>query len=128
MEIVQFEENKTMTKDETLTAFNALFTSEKPDPLAIEKFRTEMLSDYDTFETNSTALETFKTQNEELTKTNKSLQEVNMKLIMLHPESINTKSNPAPTDSSTEEPTEPTDDEKQEALDKVLAGFGHKKE
>lgn len=128
MEIVQFKENKTMTKDETLTAFNALFASEKPDPLAIEKFRTDMLSDYDTFETNSTALETFKTQNEELTKTNKSLQEVNMKLIMLHPESINTKSNPAPTDSSTEESTEPTDDEKQEALDKVLAGFGHKKE
>lgn len=128
MEIVQFKENKTMTKDETLTAFNALFVSEKPDPLAIEKFRTDMLSDYDTFETNSTALETFKTQNEELTKTNKSLQEVNMKLIMLHPESINTKSNPAPTDSSTEESTEPTDDEKQEALDKVLAGFGHKKE
>ena len=117
-----------MTKDETLTAFNALFASEKPDPLAIEKFRTDMLSDYDTFETNSTALETFKTQNEELTKTNKSLQEVNMKLIMLHPESINTKSNPAPIDSSTEESTEPTDDEKQEALDKVLAGFGHKKE
>lgn len=117
-----------MTKDETLTAFNALFASEKPDPLAIEKFRTNMLSDYDTFETNLTALETFKTQNEELTKTNKSLQEVNMKLIMLHPESINTKSNPAPTDSSTEEPTEPTDDEKQEALDTVLAGFGHKKE
>ena len=117
-----------MTKDETLTAFNALFASEKPDPLAIEKFRTEMLSDYDTFETNSTALETFKTQNEELTKTNKSLQEVNMKLIMLHPESINTKSNPAPIESSTEESTEPTDDEKQKALDKVLAGFGHKKE
>ena len=117
-----------MTKDDTLTAFNALFASEQPDPLAIEKFRPDMLSDYDTFETNSTALETFKTQNEELIKTNKSLQEVNMKLIMLHPETINTKSNPAPIDSSTEESTEPTDDEKQEALDKVLAGFGHKKE
>ena len=128
MEIVQFKENKTMTKDETLTAFNALFAYAQPDPLAIEKFLTVILSDYYNFETNSTALETFKTQNEELTKTNKSLQEVNMKLIMLHPESINTKSNPAPTDSSTEEPTEPTDDEKQEAIDKVLAGFGHKKE
>lgn len=116
-----------MTKEETLAAFNALFTSEQPDPLAIEKFRTDISTDYDTFETNSTALESFKSENEKLTATNKSLQEVNMKLIMLHPESINTKSKTEPiTDPSDE--TEPTDAEKQEALDEVLAGFGHKKE
>ena len=116
-----------MTKEEFTSSFNALFTSDTPDPLAIEKFRSEALTDYDSFTTTQTAFETMKAENEKLTSSNKDLQEVNMKLIMLHPEAI-IKSPKADTDPEPTHEAELSDEQKQEAMDKVLAAFGHKKE
>lgn len=116
-----------MTKDEFLNAFNGLFTSEKPDALAIDNLRTNILADYDALSTAQTAVQSFTTANENLTKENNSLRETNMKLIMLHPESINLngKQGGSP-EPEPPEPHEPTEAEKEAALADVLKGFGHK--
>ena len=116
-----------MTKDEFLTQFNELISSPTPDALAIENFRSSVLEDYDALLTAQTAVSSFSSANEELTSTNKALQETNMKLIMLHPEAINLTSS-SPSSSDTSEPlSQMSDEQKDEALTKVLEGFGVKK-
>lgn len=117
-----------MKKDEFLTAFNALFTSEQPDPLAIESLRSSVLADYDALSTAQTAVQSFTTTNENLTKENNTLRETNMRLIMLHPESINLDKHNKDSDNSDQEgeTKELTAAEKDAALDEVLKGFGHK--
>ena len=116
-----------MTKDEFTTAFNSLFTAEKPDPLAIEELRTNVLADYDALTTAQTAVQSFTATNETLAKENKALQETNMKLIMLHPEALNLKDPLKNTSSGPEEPAkELSESDKQKAMDEVLKDFGHK--
>lgn len=110
-----------MTRDESLAAFNALFTSGEIDPVAVERFRTNMTTDYDTFATTHTANESLQSRIDELTQKNTELRDTNLQLIMMHP---NSSSKPNTQDDADEpEPKEPTDDEKQEALDKVIAAF-----
>lgn len=116
-----------MTKDEFLSSFNSLFSSDKPDALEIENLRTNILADYDALSTAQTAVQSFTTANENLAKENRTLQETNMKLIMLHPESINLNSSPfSSPDTNEPEQKELTVAEKDAALAEVLKGFGHK--
>lgn len=115
-----------MTKDEFITSFNELISTNEPDALKIEEFRNNVISDYEALATAQTAVSSFKATNENLTEANKKLQETNMKLIMLHPESIKISSETPTTDSTTDEPYEPSEEEKSKALSEVLEGFGHK--
>lgn len=110
-----------MTRDESLAAFNALFISGEIDPIAVEKFRTDMTSDYETLATTITTNESLQSRIDELTKKNTELRDTNLQLIMLHP---NSASKPNAHDDAVEpEPKEPTEEEKQEALDKVISAF-----
>lgn len=116
-----------MTKDEFLTSFNELISAETPDALRIEEFRKNVLEDYDALATAQTAVTSFTATNKKLTEDNKALQETNMKLIMLHPESINLPHSTDPSSTNNDdEPKEPTEEEKSKALSEVLEGFGHK--
>lgn len=115
-----------MTKDEFVTEFNALFTSSAPDALAVEKLRNAVSEDYDTLLTAQTAVASFTSANEQLKSANKALQETNMKLIMLHPDSIRTTQEKPLHEESSDE-TSLTDEQKDEAMNKVLEGFGIKK-
>lgn len=114
-----------MTKDEFTTAFNNLFTTEKPDPLAIEELRSNVIADYDALSTAQTAVQSFTATNETLTKENKLLQETNMKLIMLHPEALNLSHGKDSQDLPSDTPQELSEADKQKALNEVLKDFGH---
>lgn len=116
-----------MTREEFQTRFNEIITAETPDALAIENFRTEVLADYDALSTAQTAVTAFTAERDELTKTNKQLQETNMKLIMLHPESIGINKNSHREENEDEDnEKELTTEEKDKALSDVLSEFGHK--
>lgn len=114
-----------MTKEEFMSQFNSLITSENPDALAIENFRNSVGVDYDSLTTAQTAVSSFTQQNEKLSKENAQLKETNLKLIMLHPESIapNKPDNQQEPDSQSKTLS---DTDKQNALNEVLKGFGHK--
>ena len=116
-----------MTKEEFQTKFNELISAETPDALAIENFRKEVLADYDALSTAQTAVTAFTAESDELKKTNKQLQETNMKLIMLHPESIGiNKKHDTDSDDDEDDEKELTTDEKDKVLSDVLKEFGHK--
>lgn len=109
-----------MTRDESLAAFNALFTSKEIDPVAIEKFRTDMMTDYETFVTTQTTNDSLQSKVTELTETNTKLRDTNLQLIMMHPITSKEKDT---SENANNESKELTEEEKQEVLDKVLAGF-----
>lgn len=116
-----------MTREEFQTRFNELISAETPDALAIDTFRSEVLADYDALSTAQTAVTSFTAERDELAKVNKQLQETNMKLIMLYPESIGiNKSKHEAHDSDDSNEEELTSEEKDKALSDVLSEFGHK--
>lgn len=116
-----------MTREEFQSRFNEIISAENPDALAIEKFRSEVLADYDSLSTAQTAVTAFTAERDELTKTNKQLQETNMKLIMLHPESIGlNKNSDREMNNDEDDEKELTTEEKDKVLSDVLAELGHK--
>lgn len=116
-----------MTREEFQTRFNELISAGIPDALAIENFRKEVLADYDALSTAQTAVTAFTAESDELKKTNKQLQETNMKLIMLHPESIGLNNkHGSESDEDEDDEKELTTEEKDKALSDVLKEFGHK--
>lgn len=115
-----------MTKEEFMTQFNSLITSDNSDALAIENFRNSVCADYDALTTAQTAVTSFTAKNESLSQENAQLKETNLKLIMLHPESINSNFQNSSKDDTDTLPKELTDSEKQDAINEVLKGFGHK--